>query len=362
MTFVMIALAATTCLLPSVAAASDTESPAEALRDALDAEDADAALTALAHSPGDPNGLACVEALLREHGLAELWRPPPPTPEGTAEVAAEESARREAGITDLRAEVKELSAAYARCDRTRGPRPNAAERQAFVARREMLSQFLALPNIDEAALDALDAPETLDTSFDTARASFDTVDEVPPPPPEREPLPSWRATPVITSGLLTISPLMVTLIMARTQHGIGGRVGFASLGVGISSLVGLTVGRTWLRGGSTLVLVSGLLTAGVLGTGAITLAIEGPRRRRAFGASMLAGGAVDLAWWIGGVLLNRQDQALHREWLHQLRPSVDVGATPPSGSRGASDAHVAGLRSVAPARAHGAAHLRACAG
>jgi len=64
-----------------------------------------------------------------------------------------------------------------------------------------------------------------------------------------------------------------------------------------------------------------------LGTGAITLALDGPSRRHAFGASMLAGGAVDLAWWIGGVILTRQDRAAHEQWQQRLRPTVDVDST-----------------------------------
>jgi len=91
---------------------------------------------------------------------------------------------------------------------------------------------------------------------------------------------------------------------------------------GLYHLVGAS-GRQLLvaRGG-----VRGLLTAGVLGTGALTLALHAPRRTHVFGVSMLAGGAIDLAWWIGGVVLGRRDAAAHEEWRRQLRPTVDVGS------------------------------------
>ena len=310
---------------PGLAAARDSDTPAEQVRDALDAQDATLVLERLRESPGADAGLACVEVLMHEQVLGDLWRPPLARDDATPEVAAEDRARRDAGLADLGAEVTDLRAAHARCAaQTVRARPNASERAAFAARSATLDEFLALPEVDDDALATLDAPSELRIDFHTARELYDACESVPPAPPERAPLPGWRSTPVITSGLLTFMPLLGFLIVARTQHSLDG--GFGALGAGISGLVGLTVGRSWLRGGSTLVWVGGLLTAGVLGTGALTLALHAPRRTHVFGVSMLAGGAIDLAWWIGGVVLGRRDAAAHEEWRRQLRPTVDVGS------------------------------------
>jgi len=312
---------------PAVAAAEEPEWPAEAMRDALDAEDTELALERLGASPGDEAGLGCVEALLRERRLADSWRPGEPPEDAPPEGADERASLLEAGLRDLRADLGELSLAYARCAQaSHGARPTAEERRALRARGAAIDAFAQDSGSDDASsVDGLDAPENLDLSFEAIRAFYDAAPGVPRAAPERASMPTWRITPIIVSALVMMTPVVAVAGLARGSR-TSDRAIMVALGVGLSGVAGVVVGRSWLRGGSGL-LWGGLMTAGVLATGALSLALDGSPGRRAFGAGMLAGGALDLVWWLGGLILHRRDQAAHREWLRSIRPLVSSNLT-----------------------------------
>lgn len=315
--------------VPAAAAAEASDSPAEVFRDALDIRDAELALERLATSPGDAASLGCVEALLLERRLANAWRPPAPADDLRSETVAALQPLIMAGLHDLVPELERLRAAYLRCQSSRaGARPTAQERDVYADRLATLDELA--PRVaagDASSFDSLDAPRELDSSFETIQAIYDAAPGVPAPAPERASLPGWRATPVILSGLVMMAPVITVVALGRGGHDLNGRQGMAALGVGLSGLTGVIVGRSWLRGSERLLWVGGGLTAATLATGALTLGLKGPRRRHAFGAAMLAGGALDLAWWIGGLVLTRRDQAAHREWLRSLRPTLALSST-----------------------------------
>jgi len=307
---------------PSVVCAQTT-SGVERLRDALDLEDTESALEQLPEVVGDPSGLACVEALLRERRLSEAWRPRALQDNASRELRTADQRRVDAALEDLQVELSELSHAYTTClDAPASAPPGEPQRGAYAARHDVLVELLArLPSAGAEVFDELSEPAEVDTDFDAIRELLDASPGVPPPPPERAPMPGWRWTPLLASALTIMIPMVALGSLARMGQSTG-KVQLALLGVSLSGLVGLTISGSWLRSGPGFVWAGGLLTAGMLAVGAVSLIVADRPKWRVFGVATLAGGVLDLAWWLGGLVLRWRDRQAHQEWLRRIQPML----------------------------------------
>lgn len=347
---------------PPPVASSPVEGPRELFRfgdvvpaglgDALWARDRDAALAAIdaARTPLSP-GVACTEAVLRDLELQAAYLPrEPPVDRLSARLFSDtrEHVTRTFEHT-LRAHRRCLASGFAVAPRTvvvpSGPvRIELEEALRSLARREAELSDLApriasddpvqahaglvaavgiaidstspsrpsdRPSGGELAPPTNDPRDARDVShaWNIASAFYVSSHGRLPIPDERKVEPNWRLTPLLVGTMELVLGLALIPATARSNGGLldDGRVRLGLLGLAVGGVVSLILFPTWLeRDRRGRLLAGGLAVLASLGLGLGTALADVRPRLRAFGITLATTSVVDVAFWIGGAVIQRR--------------------------------------------------------
>jgi hypothetical protein len=315
------------------------------LGDALWARDRDAALAAIEASPTISRAVACVEAVLRELALVAEYLPrDPPVDRLSARLFDDTRARViRAFERDLRAHRRCLAAALTHDSMhsvgPSGPTEVALQDElAAIARREAelaslasgvssadplqvhaaLAQALGVElgiELDSSVSDdragAGDRRDTHDVShaWDVASAFYVSGHGRLPTPDERKLEPSWRLTPLLVGAMELVLGLALIPATAGASGGPldDARVRLGLVGLAVGGVVSLILFPTWLeRDRRARLLAGGLVVLASIGLGLGTALADVRPRLRAFGVTLATTSVVDVAFWIGGAVIQRR--------------------------------------------------------
>lgn len=352
----------TSLVPPPPVASSPVEGPRELFRfgdvvpaglgDALWARDRDAALAAIdaARTPLSP-GVACTEAVLRDLELQAAYLPrEPPVDRLSARLFADTHERvtrtfertlrahRRCLASGLTVEPSPLvvSSGTVRIDlddalRSLARREDELSRLApQIASHDLVQAHaglaaavgietdssspsdgptagaLAPPSIDPRdPRDARDASH----AWNVASAFYVASHGRLPIPDERKVEPNWRLTPLLVGAMELVLGLALIPATARSNGGLldDGRVRLGLVGLAVGGVVSLILFPTWLeRDRRGRLLAGGLAVLASIGLGLGTALADVRPRLRAFGITLATTSVVDVAFWIGGAVIQRR--------------------------------------------------------
>ena len=337
------------------------------LGEALWRHDPDAALAAIETSPTPPSpGVACVEAVLRDMELVAEYLPSEPPVDPLSARLFEDSRARvtrafqrtlrahrrcSAGASRIASEpfdvvgptgvtrvdlVQALEGLRARTEdlvriaaQIESPEPVEAHRALVVALRrardigierdpdtglegELPPSAADEPGVDRGSpnhQEEASSPAAREQSWVTASAFYVMEHGRLPTPDERKTEPSWRLIPLLV-GVMEFG-LGLALIPATAGSNGGllddSRRRLGLIGMSVSGVVSMILSPTWTqRGRRSHLLGSGLVVAGALALGLGTALADVRPRLRAFGTALTASSLVDLAFWMGGAVVQRR--------------------------------------------------------
>ena len=344
---------------PPPTAPSTVEGPRELFRfgdvapaglgDALWARDRDAALAAIdAASTPLSAGVACVEAVLRDLELGAEYLPrEPPVDRLSARLFSDTRDRATRAFErTLRAHRRCLASGLTVEPSTlvvpSGPvRIELENAVRSLARREVELSRLAPqiasdnlvqahaalaaavgieidssspsegPSAGELAAPSTDPRDARDAShsWNVASAFYVASHGRLPIPDERKVEPKWRLTPLLVGAMELVLGLALIPATARSNGGLldDGRVRLGLVGLAVGGVVSLILFPTWLeRDRRGRLLAGGLAVLASLGLGLGTALADVRPRLRAFGITLATTSVIDVAFWIGGAVIQRR--------------------------------------------------------
>lgn len=352
----------TSLVPPPPVAPSPVEGPRELFRfgdvvpaglgDALWARDRDAALAAIdaARTPLSP-GVACTEAVLRDLELQAAYLPrEPPVDRLSARLFADTHERvtrtfertlrahRRCLASGLTVEPSPLvvSSGTVRIDlddalRSLARREDELSRLApQIASHDLVQAHAGLAaavgiEIDSSSpsdgptagalappsIDPRDPRDARDTShaWNVASAFYVASHGRLPIPDERKVEPNWRLSPLLVGAMELGLGLALIPATARSNGGLldDGRVRLGLVGLAVGGVVSLILFPTWLeRDRRGRLLAGGLAVLASIGLGLGTALADVRPRLRAFGITLATTSVVDVAFWIGGAVIQRR--------------------------------------------------------
>lgn len=323
------------------------------LGEALWARDRDAALAAIDAAPSPlSEGVACAEAVLRDLALEVEYLPDvPPVDRLSVRLFLDTRARVTRAFEDtLRAHRRCLASGFVAHPVTvvvsSGPvRVELDVALQRLTRREAeLSSLAARIASDDpvqahAGLAAAVGIEVDSTRTDDLSAHAASGDELASPtdgrerrsdashawnvasafyvashgrlpiPDERKVEPNWRLTPLLVGAMELVLGLALIPATARSNGGLldDGRVRLGLVGLAVGGVVSLILFPTWLeRDRRGRLLAGGLAVLASIGLGLGTALADVRPRLRAFGITLATTSVVDVAFWIGGAVIQRR--------------------------------------------------------
>jgi hypothetical protein len=322
------------------------------LGEALWARDRDAALAAIdAASSETSEGVACAEAVLRDLSLRAEYLPSvAPVDRLSARLFADTRARVTRTFEDtLRAHRRCLASGFVAQPATvvvsSGPvqveldvalqslQRREAELSSFAARIASDDPVLAHAGLADAVGIDLDSSPSADLSvlppsgdelapptdrreendpshvWNVASAFYVASHGRLPTPDERKVEPNWRLTPLVVGAMELVLGLALIPATARASGGVldDARVRLGLVGLAVSGVVSLILSPTWLERDRRARLVAGGLTMlASIGLGLGTALADVRPRLRAFGVTLATTSVVDVAFWVGGAVIQRR--------------------------------------------------------
>lgn len=322
------------------------------LGEALWARDRDAALAAIdAASTPTSSGVACVEAVLRDLALGAEYLPrEPPVDRLSARLFADtrervtrtfERALRAhrrclaSGLTvepstvvvpsgPVRIELDDALRSLARREDELSRLAPQIASDDLVQAHAGLTAAVGVevdsssprdgPSAGELApprSDPRDQRDTRDAShaWNVASAFYVASHGRLPIPDERKVEPNWRLTPLLVGAMELVLGLALIPATARSNGGLldDGRVRLGLVGLAVGGVVSLILFPTWLeRDRRGRLLVGGLAVLASLGLGLGTALADVRPRLRAFGITLATTSVIDVAFWVGGAVIQRR--------------------------------------------------------
>lgn len=167
------------------------------------------------------------------------------------------------------------------------------------------AEALAPPMTDARDPDARDVSH----AWNVASAFYVASHGRLPIPDERKVEPNWRLTPLLVGAMELVLGLALIPATARSNGGLldDGRVRLGLVGLAVGGVVSLILFPTWLeRDRRGRVLAGGLAVLASLGLGLGTALADVRPRLRAFGITLATTTVIDVAFWIGGAVIQRR--------------------------------------------------------
>lgn len=167
------------------------------------------------------------------------------------------------------------------------------------------------PSASELAPPTTDPPDGRDAShaWNVASAFYVSSHGRLPIPDERKVEPNWRLTPLLVGAMELVLGLALIPATARSNGGLldDGRVRLGLVGLAVGGVVSLILFPTWLeRDRRGRLLVGGLAVLASLGLGLGTALADVRPRLRAFGITLATTSMIDVAFWVGGAVIQRR--------------------------------------------------------
>ena len=170
------------------------------------------------------------------------------------------------------------------------------------------------PSVDELAPPSTDLPDPRDPrdashAWNVASAFYVASHGRLPIPDERKVEPNWRLTPLLVGAMELVLGLVLIPATARSSGGLldDGRIRLGLVGLAVGGVVSLILFPTWLeRDRRGRLLAGGLAVLASIGLGLGTALADVRPRLRAFGITLATTSVVDVAFWIGGAVIQRR--------------------------------------------------------